>query len=235
MSSGAGDGGRSQIEVIMQLEMISSAGAELCPRIPEPAWFCLRSQVKREHMAAAQLNLIPGVEVFNPRLRLLRSTRRGRVWSTESLFPNYLFARFVLELKLEKVRYTPSVKSVVQFGDTVPTIPDAVIQRLQTDCDAMKSNVLVEAPEEGEDVEVADGAFKGLSGRVVRVRPAKQRVEVLLDFMGRTVAAELSLGGLLFRRKDAANLLLHNAEVIAEQAHRFPAVEQSMAMMQAAA
>jgi len=51
-----------------------------------------------------------GVEAFNPQLRLLRSTRRGRIWSTESLFPNYVFARFALESLLERVTYTPAVK-----------------------------------------------------------------------------------------------------------------------------
>src|SRR5690349_9446043 len=62
-----------------------------------PAWFCLRSHPKHEHIAAAQLRQIPGVEVFNPQLQLERLTRRGRMRSTESLFVNYLFARFVLE------------------------------------------------------------------------------------------------------------------------------------------
>src|SRR5438046_1344346 len=75
----------------------------------EPEWYCVRSQRKREHFAAAYLQQIAEVEVFNPQLRLVRATRRGRVWSTESLFPNYLFARFPLEKLLEKVRYTPSV------------------------------------------------------------------------------------------------------------------------------
>src|SRR5438045_453518 len=84
------------------------------------AWYCMSSQRKREHFAAAHLRQIPGVEVFNPQLKLVRATRRGRVWSTESLFPNYLFARFNLEKLLEKVRYTPSVKSVLQFGNRVP-------------------------------------------------------------------------------------------------------------------
>ncbi|HOX57033.1 MAG TPA: transcription termination/antitermination NusG family protein [Candidatus Paceibacterota bacterium] len=194
--------------------MISSPIAELCPRFPEPAWFCIRSQLKREHIAAAHLRLLPEVDVFNPRLRLLRSTRRGSVWSSESLFPNYLFARFALDSKLEKVRYTPSVKTVVQFGAEVPSIPDAVIQQLQCDLGEMRSKVLVEAPEEGEEVEVGEGAFKGLNGRVTHVLPAKRRVQVLLDFMGRSVAAEVSLGALLFRRRNAANLVLQESETI---------------------
>ena len=196
------------------MEAIFSAVAELCPGVDEPAWYCIRSQLKREHMAAAQLRLIPDVEVFNPRLRLLRLTRRGRVWSTESLFPNYLFARFVLESKLEKVRYTPSVKMVVQFGDCVPRIPEAVIEELQRDLEGMKSQVLTDAPEVGEEIEVASGAFKGVNGRVAHVLPAKQRVQILLELMGRSIAAELSLELVLFRKRDAARLVLQQAGAI---------------------
>jgi transcriptional antiterminator RfaH len=215
----------------MQAETNYSPIAELCSRVAELAWYCVRSQLKHEHIAAAHLGLIPGVEVFNPRLRLSRSTRRGRVWSTESLFPNYLFARFNLESKLEKVRYTPAVKMVVQFGNVVPTIPDGVIQQLQRDVEETKSKVLVEAPEEGEEVEVADGAFKGLNGRVARVLPAKQRVQILLDFMGRSIAAELSLEMLLFRKRDAANLVLQEAGAIAGgDAWRHCPVQETIAL-----
>ena len=94
--------------------------AELCTCRADEAWRCIRTHMKREHIAAAHLRQIRGVEVFNPQLRLLRLTRRGRRWSTESLFPNYLFARFALKSMLEKVRYTPAVKVVLRFGDRVP-------------------------------------------------------------------------------------------------------------------
>ncbi len=180
----------------------------------EPAWFCIRSHLKHEHIAAAHLAQIPEVEAFNPRLRVLRSTRRGRVWSTESLFPNYVFARFALESKLERVRHTPSVAMVLHFGETVPSIPSAVIEGLQRDLGELKSKVLTEAPEEGEEVEVAGGAFKGLTGSVVRILPGKERVQILLDFMGRSVAADFSLGMLLFRRRGPASLVLPEAEAL---------------------
>jgi transcriptional antiterminator RfaH len=198
----------------MAVETDSSPSAELCIQATEPAWYCIRTHLKHEHIAAAHLRLIPGVGVFNPQLRLVRATRRGRVRFTESLFPNYLFARFALESTLEKVRYTPSIARVLQFGGKVPSIPDAVIWALQRDLDAMdseKANLLIDVPDEAEEVEVASGAFKGLRGRVNRVLPAKQRVEILLDLMGRSIAAELSLELVLFRRRDAANFVLQAA------------------------
>lgn len=174
----------------------------------ESAWYCICSHFKHEHIAAAHLRKICGVEVFNPQIRLIRSTRRGPVRATESLFPNYLFARLVLSSMLEKVQYIPAVRMVLRFGGNVPSIPDSVIEDLKEDLDEIKSEVFTDAPGEGEEVEVAAGAFRGLKGPVTRVLPAKQRVEVLLDFMGRSVPAEVSLSSLVFRRKGAASLAL---------------------------
>ncbi len=59
----------------------------------ERAWYCLRSQPKHEHIAAAHLRLLEGVTVFCPRIRFKRATRQGLVWVTEAMFPGYLFAR----------------------------------------------------------------------------------------------------------------------------------------------
>ncbi len=199
---------------------IPTAGAESPGAASAPAWFCIRSHLKHEHIAAAHLAQIPDVEAFSPRLRVLRPTRRGPVWSTEPLFPNYLFARFVLEAKLEKVRYTPAVAGVLHFGGTVPPIRDTVIDELRRDLEKLKSEVLTEAPEEGEEVEVAGGAFKGLTGSVARVLPGRQRVQILLDFMGRSVAAELSLEQLLFRRREAASLVLQEAKTLSTRGPR---------------
>jgi transcription antitermination factor NusG len=43
----------------------------------------------------------------------------------------------------------------------------------------------------GAEVIVAEGAFLGFSGIVVRLLPAKQRVQILLEFLGRTTIAEV--------------------------------------------
>ena len=170
--------------------------------------------MKHEHIAAAHLRQIPGVEVFNPQLRLLRSTQRGRRWSTESLFPNYLFARCVLESTLEKVTYTPAVKVVLRFGDRVPVIPDAVIEDLRQGVAELSSNVLTDVPVEGEEVEIAIGAFVGMKGMVTCVLPGKQRVRILLDVLGRSVPAELSLDYVLFNRRNAARIALNPTESV---------------------
>src|SRR6202008_1357728 len=82
----------------------------------EPAWYCLRSQPKHEHIAAAHLRMLEHVTVFCPRIRFKRKTRQGPAWVTEAMFPGYLFALFELAEMHRQVRYAHGVSGIVQFG-----------------------------------------------------------------------------------------------------------------------
>ena len=59
----------------------------------------------------------------------------------------------------------------------------------------------------GAEVTVAEGPFLGFSGIVVRVMPAKQRVQILLDFLGRTTLAEVDRKWLVRENSSVADLL----------------------------
>ena len=98
---------------------------------PVTEWFCLRSQPKHEHIAAAHLRQLAGVEVFLPRIRFKRATVRGAVWTTEALFPGYLFARFDWQTSLRLVQHSRGVRGVVHFGERWPAIPEEIIRELQ--------------------------------------------------------------------------------------------------------
>lgn len=153
--------------------------------IQETGWFCVRSQPKREHIAAAHLRMLPSVEVFCPRLRVKKATKRGLVTFVECLFPNYLFARFDSKLLLHKVKHSPSVSTIVHFGNKLPVVPEEVIHELRSgfpedevlDCDRHV--------EEGDEVTIGDGPFLGMKATVLRVMTPYQRVEVLLELLGR--------------------------------------------------
>src|SRR5690349_20174197 len=141
--------------MICSLETEIASGGISNATFTEPVWACLRTHPKHEHIAAAQLSHIAGVEVFNPQLRLERLTRRGRMRSTESLFLDYLFARFVVATTLERVRYTPSVKSVIQFGERIATIPNEVIEELRQTLREYAGTIFTDAPLEGDEVEIS--------------------------------------------------------------------------------
>lgn len=150
-----------------------------------PAWFCVRTQQKHEHIAAAHLRrAVAEVEVFNPRLRIRRATKRGAVWFVEALFPGYLFAKFVPEDSLHSVRGTPGVKTIVTFGLMAPVIPEGVIMELRRQFDANESVEVPLAVREGERVTIAGGPFHGLDAEVLRVMPSANRVQVLLELLG---------------------------------------------------
>jgi transcriptional antiterminator RfaH len=161
------------------------------------SWFCLRSQPKHEHIAAAHLQTEAGIEVYLPRIRFKRATRRGPVWFTEALFPNYLFARFELASRLRQIHHARGVAGVVHFGDRWPAIPDAVIGDLRATVGDTEVHVLPDQFTPGETVQVSGGAFDGLKAVVLRFLPAKERVAVLLDFLGRQTAVELAAGNLV--------------------------------------
>lgn len=176
--------------------------AELSPALaaeaaPSPAWFCLRSQPKHEHIAARQLRQVSGVEVFLPRIRFRRKTRQGVVWVTEALFPNYLLARFDWHTQLRLVHHARGISCVVHFGSQWPTVPVAAIEELRRSLGPDELHVVSDELAAGDPVRIATGPFAGLAAVVTHALPGRQRVAVLLEFLGRQTKVELPPESLL--------------------------------------
>ena len=176
-------------------------------KIPLPgefAWFCLKTQTKRESVAAAHLRGLEGVEVFCPMLRYRKATRRGKIWWVEALFPGYVLARFSLETDERAVMYSQGVRGIVRFGGKVPSVPDDFVDALRHEVARQGGeDVLTVGPRitEGEEVELAHGPLGGVRATVVEVLPARERVKVLLEFLGREQVIEVDLFSLLLPRK----------------------------------
>src|SRR5438067_12691574 len=125
----------------------------------ELAWYCLRSQPKREHIAAAHVRPIDGVEVYCPRIRFEKMTRRGRVWFTEALFPGYLFARFELAMHQKLVTYVQGVTGIVRFGLYPTAVPDQGIEEMRQQVGDDEHVIASQKLQEGDDVIVTSGVF----------------------------------------------------------------------------
>ena len=153
-------------------------------------WRCVRTQPKREHIAAGQLQLLDGVEVFAPRIRFKRRTPRGKVWFEESLFPGYIFARFDLQM-LRAVSSAVGVRGLVRFAGECAVVPDAMIELLQTEAATSEPIVIPDESflKEGDAAVVAEGALLGLQAVITQVMPGGDRVKVLLSMMGSAIEA----------------------------------------------
>ena len=163
-------------------------------QINDFAWRCVRTQPKREHIAAGQLEMLDGVEVFAPRIRFKRRTPRGKVWFEESLFPGYIFARFDLPL-LRAVSSAVGVRGLVRFAGECAAVPESMIELLREEMAAEKIVVIPDDPsvKAGDEAVVAEGALMGLKAVIARVMPGGERVKILLDMMGTAVEAEVPL------------------------------------------
>ena len=172
----------------------------------ELAWFCVRTQTKREHIAAGHLREMEGIEVFCPRLRYRKATRRGTVWWIEPLFPGYLLARFNLMESERAVTFCQGVRGLVRFGPEIPSVPESFVQVLRDEIGSRETTdleILTVAPaiECGDEVEVAIGPLAGMRGVVVAIAPAAERVKILMDFLGQPHAIDMDLFSILLPRR----------------------------------
>jgi transcriptional antiterminator RfaH len=182
---------QAQNEPGLVLTDVNSAGPQSL------AWFCLKSQPKHEHIAAAHIRREMELEVFLPRIRFKRSSRTGSVWVTEALFPGYLFARFDLRESLRRVQSCRGVRGVVHFGSRWPTIPDAAVRELKLRIGDETVRVLTPEFQPGDRVRISGGAFHGLEALVSKLLSGRERVAVLLEFLGQQTTVEVSREALL--------------------------------------
>jgi transcriptional antiterminator RfaH len=154
-------------------------------------WYCLRTQPKHEHIAAAHLRSNLGLEVVLPRIRYKRVSERGPTWLVEAMFPSYFFVRFHLSSHLRQVQYTRGVREVVHFGSHWPTVSDPVIDELRARIGPDETILIADTYKPGDLVRIAAGPLLGLTAVVTRLLPGPKRVAVLLSFLGQERNAEL--------------------------------------------
>ena len=156
----------------------------LYQKTPEK-WYCVRTQRKREHIAAAHLRERTGFPVFCPRISKIKATKQGKQRYIEALFPSYLFVFFDLENDYRIVNYSIGVLGVVRQGRRIPDIPGEVIRGLQL---AMDGELVFEQEvsiDRGTEISIIEGPFKNFLATVCRVEKADNRIALLLNFLGR--------------------------------------------------
>ena len=145
----------------------------------------------------AHLHAIEGVELYGPRIRFQKMTRRGPVWFNEPLFPSYVFVRVNLESHQCWVASVQGVSCIVKFGGQPAIVPDQAIEDLRTALPNQNYVLPTAQIEPGMIVFVGNPMFYGLRALVSQVIPARARIKVLLEFLGRYSEIEIAMSEVL--------------------------------------
>ncbi len=171
-----------------------------------PAWYCARTKPKHEHLSAAHLRKNLNLEVFHPQLRVERATQRGVIRVLEPLFPCYVFVRCVLEECLDEIQYANGVHSLVHFGHRIPPVADSIVDELRECFEAEDTMTVPDRISPGDEVTIGEGAFAGMRAYVLRLMPAKQRVQVLLEVLGGPTPVEVNRRSVVLVKNSLAEL-----------------------------
>lgn len=151
------------------------------------AWYAVQSKPRQEAVAVEQLQR-QGYETYLPQIRLKKRRRNQWVDVTEPLFLRYLFVHVDAdEQSLAPVRSTVGVAGLVCFGQLLRPVPASVIDYLSSAEDAQLGRLdESDYPHQpGDEVEVLEGPFAGLSG-LFQMTDGKDRALLLLDLLGRS-------------------------------------------------
>lgn len=167
-------------------------------RQAEPGWYCFKALPKKEHIAARLLGEHQGVETLCPRISFIKKTRRGKVRFVECLFPGYVFVHTDLKQCYRLIRATQGIRDVVAFGERVPLIPDAFIEDLRQHLDEENHKPIPEPVlQPGQEVTITEGPFREWKAIVTGQLDARQRVALLLDFLGRQMEVKVEAKDLI--------------------------------------
>ncbi len=152
-------------------------------------WYVIRTKPHSEHLAAGELER-EGLETFLPGIKTVRSKSD----QTDSpLFPGYLFVRCDLQAQDQpSVGRANHVRGWVHFGNAVPPIPDEAIAELRERVEVIhRDGGLWGRFRIGQQVRVISTGIESFAEVVEEARSPRHRVKVLLEFMGRLVAADV--------------------------------------------
>jgi transcriptional antiterminator RfaH len=119
------------------------------------------------------------------------------VWFVEAMFPGYLFAKFVYSTQHRAVESSHGVRGILRFGERLATLPEDTVIALQSKAGAEEVVTVDSSLKIGQPVQLIEGPFQGLEVVVTQLLPARERIRVLLEFLGRSLEMEVAAGKVL--------------------------------------
>ena len=115
----------------------------------------------------------------------------------EVLFPGYIFVNTSLE-NYSALKYTMGIKNIIKFGGNISCISSKEIEAMKMAEETSKIDPVATQMQIGQDVIIAKGS---LAGSIVKVCsfPSKERVGILLSFLGSVRRVTVSKKDLIYK------------------------------------
>ncbi len=155
-------------------------------------WFAVYTRPRAEATALEHLQR-QSYEVYLPRHLKRRRHSRRTEFVLAPLFPRYLFVAFdKLHQRWRPILSTVGVCDLVRQGERPADVPAGLIEELRASerQGSFDHDVEIRKIRLGDPVRVTAGPFADIMGRFYGMA-SEERVFVLLDFLGRSVKAQL--------------------------------------------
>jgi transcriptional antiterminator RfaH len=155
-------------------------------------WYALYTKPHKEQQVSSLLKS-KGYEVYLPAVQV---RRRGQE-KTLPFFSCYLFARMNGTGDLSSVRWTPGLRSVVNFGGQPALVPDEVVSLTRERLARMQEfGYPLHGFKHGDRVQIKSGPFADYEALFDEDLSSRDRARILVDCLGRWTRCEVEIHSL---------------------------------------
>ncbi|WP_208951028.1 transcription/translation regulatory transformer protein RfaH [Rahnella sp. ChDrAdgB13] len=159
-------------------------------------WYVIQTKPYKEVFAKEQLEkrdvncYLPVITPLTEYGRRKKSSfsRKSECYEGVPFFPRYFFAEFDVEyIHTTRIKSTPGVSNIVNFGGVPATMTGREIVELQNQIERIIPHLLAEAtPKKGEHVEIISGSFEGMPA-IFEAGDGDKRSILLMELLGNTL------------------------------------------------
>ena len=132
-------------------------------------------------------------DYYLPKITIKKINSNPKV---EVLFPGYIFVNTSFK-NYSALKYTTGIKNIIKFGDNIAYMIDEDIKAMQIVEKTSKTDPVASQIQIGQDVLISKGSLKGSVVKICGL-PCKERVGVLLSFLGSMRKVTISEKDLIF-------------------------------------
>lgn len=158
-------------------------------------WYAVHCRPFRERLAATALTKHLGLTVYLPEIK--QRLRSGTAYAP--FFPRYLFVQAdLVAVALSRINAIPGVVRLVSLGLAPQPLTAALIEELRRRVDELnqQGGLPGHSFRPGSLVRLKEGPLQGLEAVFVGPLRPRERVRVLIEFLGRPQVAEVPVDAL---------------------------------------